>query len=217
MIGYDDLLELLRSRRSIRRFLDRPVARAEIERLLEAARWAPSNHDRQPWKFLVIEDRQAIQALAESVGQGLAGKLRSLPSVAAAYAGELAGHATFFRGAPLLMVALHKRPVSLSAALLEGVNHPTLVSGEPLSVAMALQNLLLAAHALGLGACVMTAPLIAQEAVIAALDLPAGFDVTCFVAVGHPAECPEAPRRKSLEQIAEFRNDRHRSGSHHER
>jgi nitroreductase len=214
MTGYDDLLELLRSRRSIRRFSDRPVSRAEIARLLEAARWAPSNHNRQPWKFIVLDDRQAIQALAASVSRDLALKLKSLPPAAAGYAAELAEHATFFSHAPLLIVALHKRPVSVATALLEGVRNPTLVSGEPLSVAMAVQNLLLAAHTLGLGACVMTAPLVAQGTVAAALDLPGGFDVTCFVAMGYPREAPEPPRRKSLEQIAEFRNDRQASGGH---
>jgi len=217
MTGYDGLLELLCSRRSIRRFSDRPVSRAEIARLLEAARWAPSNHNRQPWKFIVLEDRQAIQTLAASVGRNLALKLKSLPSVAAAYTDELAEHATFFGHAPLLIVALHKQPLSVATALLEGVNNPALVSGEPLSVAMAVQNLLLAAHALGLGACVMTAPLVARETVAAYLDLPAGFDFTCFVAVGYPGESPEPPRRKSLEQIVEFRNDRPASGKHEDR
>ena len=149
MTGYDDLLELLRSRRSIRRFSDRPVSRTEIARLLEAARWAPSNHNRQPWKFIVLEDRQEIQTLAASVSRSLALKLKSLPPVAAAYAAEFAEHATFFGHAPLLIVALHKRPVRVATALLAGVSNPALVSGEPLSVAMAVHNLLLAAHALG--------------------------------------------------------------------
>jgi coenzyme F420-0:L-glutamate ligase / coenzyme F420-1:gamma-L-glutamate ligase len=216
-IGYDDLLELLRSRRSVRRFLDTPVGRADIARLLEAARWAPSNHNRQPWKFLVIEDQPVIRGLAERVGQSLAMRLQSLPPVASVYASELAGHATVFGNAPLLIVALHKHSVRLSAAVLEGVSSPALVSGEPLSVAMAVQNLLLAAQALKLGACVLTAPLIAQDVVAAALDLSAGFDVTCFVAVGYPAEVPVPPRRKSLEQIGEFRHDPPASGSHADR
>jgi nitroreductase len=63
---------------------------------------------------------------------------------------------------------------------------------------------LLAAHALGLGACVMTAPLLVQEAVAGELSLPAGFELTCFVALGHPAESPDPPRRKTLEQIVQY-------------
>ncbi|HEY9173577.1 MAG TPA: nitroreductase family protein [Verrucomicrobiae bacterium] len=213
MMGYDDLLELLQSRRSHRRFEERAVDREDIRRLLEAAGWAPSNHNRQPWRFLVLEDRQEIQALAEGVGRSLATRLESLPAVASAYTAELAEHAVLFGRAPLLIVALHKHPVSVSAALLEGVSQPELVSGEPLSVAMAVENLLLAAHALRLGACVMTAPLLAQNVVRNYLAVPPSFEITCFVAVGHPAELPVPPRRKKLEQIAEFRNDRRRSGN----
>ena len=204
MMDYASLLELLRSRRTIRRFANRPVSRDQLYQILEAARWAPSNHNRQPWKFLMLDDRERIREWAGRVAAGLAGKLNALPALAAAYAGELAHYATLFREAPVVIVALHKRPVSVSAALLEGVPNPALVSGEPLSVAMAVQNLLLAAHALGLGTCVMTAPLLAPEALGAAVALPAGFEVTCFVAVGYPAESPEPPRRKTLEQSIQF-------------
>ncbi len=217
MITYDSLLELIRARRSIRRFAERKVSADDIRRLLEAARWAPSNHNRQPWRFLVLQDRTRIRTLAGAVERSLAEKLKSLPAVAGAYAGELLHYATFFGEAPVLIVTLHKPPASVSAALLQGVAQAELVSGEPLSAAMAVQNLLLAAQALGLGACVLTGPLLVLEALTEALDLPPGFVVTCFVAVGNPAESPEAPRRKSLEQIAEFREAAGKSAVHDER
>ncbi|MCX6903696.1 MAG: nitroreductase family protein [Verrucomicrobia bacterium] len=205
MTDYEELLELIRARRSIRRFAARAVSRDDLLRLLEAARWAPSNHNRQPWRFLVLEDRTRIRALAATVESSLADKVKSLPAVAGAYAGELVHYSTIFAQAPVLLVALHKRPIHIAAPLLEGVAQPALVSGEPLSVAMAVQNLMLAAQALGLGTCVLTGPMLAQTDLAGALELPAGFDVTCYVAVGHPSESPEAPRRKSLEHIVEFR------------
>jgi nitroreductase len=164
---------------------------------LEAARWAPSNHNRQPWRFLILEDRAEIQRLAGSVRAALETKLRVLPEAAAAYA-------TVFEQAPVLIVALHKRPISASAALLADVPNGELVSGEPLSVAMAVENMLLAAHALGLGACVLTAPLLVPEAIGCVVPLPPGFDLTCFVALGYPAESPLAPRRKNLEHFVEY-------------
>ncbi|MGA2240599.1 MAG: nitroreductase family protein [Verrucomicrobiota bacterium] len=207
MSDYDRLLELVRLRRSIRRFSDRAVGREDIARLLEATRWAPSNHNRQPWRFLVVEDKQQINHLAEAVRQGLSEKLKLLPEAAAAYAGEFTHYATFFSNAPVLLVVLHKEPVSMSAPLLAGLKNPDLISGEPLSVAMAVQNLLLAAQALGLGTCVLTGPLLVRDALAGTLDLPAGHDLTCLVALGHPAESPAPPRRKTIEQIAEFRNN----------
>ena len=211
MSDYDQLMELIRSRRSIRRFSDRAVGREDIARLLEAARWAPSNHNRQPWRFLVIEDKPLINRLAEAVRQGLSEKLKSLPEAAAAYAGEFTHYATFFSNAPMLLVVVHKQPVSVSAPLLAGLKNPDLVSGEPLSAAMAVQNLLLASQALGLGTCVLTGPLLVQDALAGALDLPAGHDLTCLVALGHPTESPAPPRRKTIEQIIEFRNNPRRT------
>ena len=80
-----------------------------------------------------------------------------------------------------------------------------LASGEALSTAMAVQNLLLAAHAMGLGTCVMTAPLLAGDVWKSLCDFPIGFEPTCLVAVGYPAETPAAPRRKNLEHILEYR------------
>jgi nitroreductase len=204
MTAYEHLLELIQSRRSIRRFSDRVVSRDDLARLFEAARWAPSNHNRQPWRFLALEDKQQINRLAETVRQNLAQKLKELPEAAASHIGEFTHYATCFANAPVLLVVLHKRPVSVSASLLVGIRNPELVSGEPLSVAMAVQNLLLAAQALGLGTCVLTGPLLVPEVLVAELSLPAGHEMTCLVALGHPAETPPPPRRKTFEQIAEF-------------
>jgi nitroreductase len=205
MSEYDQLLKVIRSRRSVRQFSTRAVGRDDLDRLLEAARWAPSNLNRQPWRFLVFEGKQVVNRLAELVRQGMVEKMKSLPEGAVGYAGEFARYASFSVGAPVLLVVLHKEPASLSRPLLAGLGNPELVSGEPLSAAMAIQNLLLAAQALGLGACVLTGPLLVKDVLAAELDLPAGHDLTCLVALGYPLELPAPPRRKAVEQIAEFR------------
>ncbi len=196
----------MRSRRSVRRFADRPVPREDLLRLFEAARWAPSNHNRQPWKFVVLERRDDIRALAAAVRQDLGPRLQALPAVAAPHGHDLLYYATFFEQAPVLVVALHKPPVSLAAPLLAATAQPALASGEPLSVAMAVQNLLLAAQALGLGSCVLTGPLLAPAALARVLGPTAGFEPTCLVALGWPDETPAPPRRKAFEQFVEFRN-----------
>lgn len=206
-MNYTDLLSLVRTRRSIRKFSVAPVSREDLLRVLEAARWAPSNHNRQPWRFIVLEDKSQIAGLAERVSGTLAAKLVNLPAVASGYAAEFSRYATFFSQAPVLILVLHKHPAGFSQALLREVGQPELVSGEPLSAAMAVQNLLLAAHALGLGSCVLTAPLVVREVLSGEVRLPAGHDPTCFVALGWPAEEPPPPRRKNIEQIAEFRKD----------
>jgi nitroreductase len=62
---YDAYYALLRFRRSVRGFRNRPVSRELIEKILEAARWAPSAGNSQPWEFLVVENRKTIRNLAE--------------------------------------------------------------------------------------------------------------------------------------------------------
>lgn len=204
-MDHGELLELMRSRRSVRRFLPRPPSRKEIEELVEAARWAPSNHNRQGFRFIVFEDPDEIGKLSREVRACLLGKVKAAQRISAQIAEELVHHATWFGDAPCLVLVLSKRPVAVGAELMEGVPHPELVSGEPLSAAMAVQNMLLAARALGLGSCVLTAPLIASEVLAGIPGLPPGFEAACLVALGYPAEEPGAPRRKRIDQLVEYR------------
>jgi nitroreductase len=213
MNDYEQFLALAQSRRSIRKFTSQPITQEDLQLVLEAARWAPSNHNRQPWRFLLLQNKNQIVRLAERIRVDISAKLKTLPPVASGYASEFAHYAVCFSGASALIVALHKRPARFATALLEHLEQPSLVSGEPLSVAMAVQNILLAAHALGLGGCVLTAPLLVPESVGAEIPLPAGYELTCFVALGHPDEEPLQPRRKSIDQIAEFPHCPERQGT----
>lgn len=205
MIDYAQLIELIKARRSVREFEKKAVSRDVVCQLLEAATWAPSNHNRQPWKFLVLNDPEFLPALAQKVRAELEARLQTMPDSVAQYGKEMIEYACFFGEAPLVLVVLHKHTINLVAEAWQGIANPALVSGEPLSAAMAVQNLLLAAQALGLGACVLTAPLLAPQT-MATLAPPAGMEITCLVTIGYPAKTPSAPRRKSLEHIVEFRN-----------
>ncbi|MEK7312714.1 MAG: nitroreductase family protein, partial [Chloroflexota bacterium] len=66
-----DLLTAIEGRRSIRRYTDRAAPRAAVERLLTAATWAPSAHNRQPWRFVVIASDSVKSALAGAMGERL--------------------------------------------------------------------------------------------------------------------------------------------------
>ncbi len=201
---YQELLELIRSRRSIRQFSPHRPTRALIDALLEAARWAPSNHNRQAWKFIVFQDAQTIGKLADEIRASVRKSFQAAPRLAAEHAEELVHWAGAFAPAPVVILALHKKSPALGKALLAAATS-ALASGEAISTALACQNILLAAHALGLGACVMTAPLLAADVWAKSGDLPTGFEPTCLIAVGYPAETPAPPRRKNLEQIVEYR------------
>jgi len=206
MMTFESLMELVRSRRSVRRFLPEPPTREEMERLFDAARWAPSNHNRQGTRFIVLEDPAAIRELAARVRDELARRHASARGIEAEVAAEIAGHASWFAEAPRIVLALYRRPAAVALRVLEGIPSPDLVSGEPVSAAMAVENLLLAAPTVGLGACVLTAPLIAREALAAIPGgLPPGFEPAALIAVGRPAEDPPPLRRREIGKIVEFR------------
>lgn len=197
-------IEILRTRRSIRRYNGRVPDRTIIERLIEAACWAPSNHNRQGWKFLVFEDRTQARALAERIRQHVREAVARSNRIAAGQADEIVHYAGAFEDAPVVILAMHKRIPAVGRELLDQTASP-LASGEAISTAMAVQNLCLAAHALGVGTCVMTAPLLAGEVWAGLSDLPAGFEPTCLVTLGYPTDQPEPPRRKDLKHVVEYR------------
>lgn len=199
----DTIMECIHGRRSVRRFRPEPPEREKLETLLEAARWAPSNHNRQAWKFLVVEDRRTIDSMAAAV-EGRLDSMLAASSTPSRYADELRENSTLFKRAPAVIVALHREPTAFSLAFMAEIERGRLISGELVSSAMAVQNMLLAAHAAGLGACVLTGPLVAEDEIRRLLDIPGAYNLTCLVAVGYPSENPAAPRRKSIGQIAEF-------------
>jgi coenzyme F420-0:L-glutamate ligase / coenzyme F420-1:gamma-L-glutamate ligase len=200
----DDLFELLKSRRSVRRYIEIKPDRAVVKKLIEAACFAPSNHNRQGWKFLVFEDRAVIGQLAQQARASVCKTLEKRSQRQPAWAEEVLKYVGGFEAAPLLILVMHKKSPAMGKSLLTEAT-AELASGEAISAAMAAENLLLMAHALGLGACIMTAPLLAGEMWASLPDLPPGFIPTCVVTVGYPAEEPLPPPKKELQHVVEYR------------
>ena len=202
-MDFEAVFNLLKSRRSVRRFTDQKPSREQIEHLIEVACWAPSNHNRQGWKFLVFADAEQIFSLADRVRRSLREQLAKINHLTAAQKEELVYFAGAFEKAPVMILAMHKKPPAMAKTLLASAGASA--SGEILSTAMAVQNLLIGAEAMGLATCVMTAPLLAGEVWNALEDLPAGYEHNCIVALGYAGESPEPPRRKKLRHVIEYR------------
>ncbi len=182
----ETLLQLIHTRRSIRQFEPRPVPRSLIERLVEAACWAPSAHNRQPWRFVVLDEEGRKRQLAEAMGARLTADLRADGLEEAQIARDVARSHRRLTGAPVLLL------VCLSMQDMDRYPDPIRQQHERLmaaqSVAMATQNLLLVAHAEGLGACWLCAPLFCPDVVRATLGLPEAFEPQGVIALGYPAE-----------------------------
>jgi nitroreductase len=199
----ETFLDLLRARRSIRRFKPEPVPRALLEHLVEAAEWAPSAGNRQDWFFSVVTSRARIREMAEAVRS-------RWEAIAAAREGsgparEMANYAikySDFADAPAL-IGVACRAVAEFHRNLLGADAEA-ITGSPFSAAAAAQNLMLAAHALGLGTCCMTAPLGAREELTKLFEIPRRHALVCLITVGFPEGPAPVPARRPVPEIARF-------------
>lgn len=193
------LLETVRTRRSIRRYTDQPVPAEALARLLEAARWAPSAHNRQPWRFAVLREAGAKARLAERMGARLRADRLADGDPAEAVERDVARSHSRITTAPVVVAAC------LSMAEMDAYPDRRRKKAEYImavqSTALALQNLLLAAHAEGLGACWLCAPLFCAEAVRAALGLPADWEPQALITLGYPADSGKPAVRKPLAEV----------------
>jgi F420 biosynthesis protein FbiB-like protein len=202
-INLSVLHPFLRSRRSIRRFRPDPVEPALMGSLLEAARWAPSPHNRQPWRFVVLQSAAIRQQLARAMGDRLRSeRLADGDDPQAVEADVARSHARITGAAAAVLLCM-------TLEHMDRYPDPRRAKAERRmavqGVAMAGQNLLLAAHAAGLGACWICAPLFAPEVVAEVLDLPADWEPQGLVVLGWPEEAPPERARLPLDQVTAYR------------
>lgn len=179
------LTHLIKSRRSIRRYEADPIPEATIRRLLETAMWAPSAHNRQPWRFAVLTQPADKARLARAMGTRLRADRSADGDDPQAIERDVVRSYARLTGAPVLIL------VCLSMVDMDVYPDPERAQNERLmavqSTAMAAQNLLLLAHAEGLAACWLCAPLFVPALVRATLDLPPDWEAQGLVTLGQPA------------------------------
>lgn len=164
----DDILDLIKSRRSIRKYLDRPVDDVLVEKILEAGRWAPSGLNNQPWRFVIIKNRTTANALAGCTTYG-----------------------HIVKDAPLLIAVFLNRDTMY--------DH----TKDTQACGAAIQNMLLAAHGLGLGAVWLGEILNKKDDVAGILKAPEEMELMAVIALGHPGEdAGKSATRHVISQLA---------------
>lgn len=195
------LYHIIRGRRSIRHYTNQRVERALVERLLTAAIWAPSAHNRQPWRFTVIDDSATRERLADAMNAVLRADLAADRLPADQIEAHAARRQARLTRAPLLIL------LSMTMTNMHAYSDKKRRRAEWImatqSLALAGQNLLLAAHAEGLGACWLCAPLFCPDVVRDTLGLPADWEPQAFISLGWPAEAP-AQGREPLDTRVTF-------------
>ncbi len=187
-------LALLVSRRSIRRFRPDPVPEAVLRRLLETAVHAPSAHNLQPWRFVVVQARAARLRL----GRALTGRMRADMRTEGAPENEIAARVERslrrMREAPAIVLFCR------DAGAVRADTPQEHIMGVQ-SVSNAALYMLLAAHAEGLGGNWICWPLYAPAETRSALGLPAAWEPQGMLFLGYPAEEPGAKALRGLDEV----------------
>jgi nitroreductase len=206
-LSIDALEALLKSRRSVRAFKEDAVPRDLTLRVLSAAVLAPSASNKQPWRFFILENRATLASLANTIRTE---KERISSHIAPEIRDSFVAYGDYFtrfERAPLV-IAVAARSLTILSNLVDDssetpLDHDTIATIKKMEddsglvgSALAIGNMLLAAHALGLGASAMTGPLIARGAVERAFEVPKGWSIVALVALGFADESPKPTDRK---------------------
>ncbi len=197
-----ELQDFLRRRRSIRRFRPDPVPAEVLQRILETAIFAPSAHNRQPWRFAVLADTSAKARLANAMAVDFRRDLErdGLPEAEIAARIDRTRRRTI--EAPVVIV------LCMDASDMDVYPDPQRAQAERTmavqSVALAGLQLLLAVHAEGLGGVWTCGPLFTPGTVRSELDLPAEWEPQAMLLIGYAAEMPKEKTLRPLEEVVRF-------------
>jgi len=179
-----DLLEGLRTRRACREFTNEPVSRQDVERLTEAAALAPSAMNLQPWAFTVLLGTQRLHELSTQAHKAA---LQFLLADSPLRSHALDPHFELFHGAASLVIVCATDGESQSAE----------------DCCLAAENLMLAAHAMGLGSCWVgfARAWLSQDTVKRDLGIPTVLHPVAPIVIGHPKAGGESAVRNPVKTI----------------
>ena len=177
-----EVKDCILTRRSVRKFLDKPVDHATLEQVIATAAYAPSWKNTQISRYIAIEDRTVLDAICRDF----------LPE----------HNANIVSGAPMLIAQTFikgrsgfERDGSYTTQRKDGWQH--------YDCGIAAQTLCLAAHEAGLGTVIMG--IFPHEELGAFLNVPEDQELMALIAVGYPADQPPAPKRKDVETLLTYR------------
>ena len=209
---FSAILEAMRKRRSVRRYSERRVSRMILDQLFEAARWAPSNWNSQPWKFIVSDSEELNKRIMHRLRSRAEDGLKD--SQKDDVLDPMIHHCVRFFApldeSPVLVAACYRpHSVRLDAVLADYFDDEsggTAWNPNLLSLGMATQNLLLAAHTMGLGACFHSGPVpMLRSEIHELLDLPTRLELAGIVTIGWPRDVEEVQgSRKPLAKTVQY-------------
>lgn len=206
-----EIFECIDTRKTIRKYSDYKPTTDEIKRIINSARLAPAAVNAQNWKFLAVFNDDIKKQMAQAVLEKYDEIVSKIAPETAENVLRYKGHSTFFEEAPVVIVCVETAAPSFLGGVLEeaGYNKEEIAKMRPdsylLSMGGAIENMILASHAMGFGSCWMVAPVIAEEKFKKILNLKEDDRITTLLALGKPyAENPNRMPKKALEEVMEI-------------
>lgn len=199
---------VLKERRSIRKFNEGEVLDRDLEKILDAVRYAPSGTNTQPWYYIVVTNKEIKGQLKSVVEKVYAEEIEYAKNVGdKRFAALVRAFSNYgkLKDAPIYIFALAKPYFHENFSyMFEKSNKMRKMVDENVtkSVAMSIQNLLLKSYELGYGTCVLDGPLFAEDEIRRLLNFPAEYRLVSAILLGKTDLKHAMPERKSVEEIS---------------
>jgi F420 biosynthesis protein FbiB-like protein len=194
--------KFLRTRRSIRSFKDRTIGKSTLDRILNTVLHAPSARNRQPWQLVVLSENKIKTILADAVTEVFKKDLQNEGRSGEQIKQQLERTRSRILCAPVVII------LCLNSNLIDKLENTSRQAAENhmaiQSVALCGFQLLLAAHAEGLGAVWTCGPLFAPQAIRNCLNLPEEWQPQAMIFMGHPDEEPEVKRLRDMDEVITY-------------
>ncbi|WP_455364307.1 nitroreductase family protein [[Eubacterium] cellulosolvens] len=194
--------DFIKRRRSIRQYFPKKVELNKILKILDVAAHAPSAHNAQPWRYIIIDKPNTKRILSEAMAEEWDKDLRSDGIDSKLRRKLTTDSINLFKNSPVIIIACvsMKDMIKYPDEKRQSLEYLLAIQ----SVAASIQNLLLQASIEGLGAAWYCAPLFCQETVQNILGLPENIHPQALIAIGYPAEDPSPPPRFNLNEIVYY-------------
>lgn len=203
-----DLLELIKGRYTVRKYKKKPISKKAIGKIIEAGRWASSVHGFQPWRFVVITNHSLINKISNILlkkAKRMTTSAKQLLILTASTIGNapvviLVYNQNIFKNVSSKFYKIKKAEASKSEAFI-GIRIAGLSEIEAISGA--IQNMILIAYSLGIGACWNTIPLFCEKEIN--LLLENNEQLVAVLTLGYPAEKAKRSQRKGSDKVVDFK------------
>ncbi len=175
-----NFMEIIKERRSIRKFEDKDIAEADIKKILDLVSWSPSWANTQCWEIIVVKDSE----IKEKLKSAIAPKNPATEAV---------------KAAPVVFALCAKLK---SAGYYNGVVTTKFGDWFMHDIGIAAQTLVLSAHHLGLSSVIVG--LFDHNAASLILEVPEGYELVSLIPVGYPDQSPKPPKRKDISQFTHY-------------